>query len=126
MINEHILQLTGKATLPIEMKMEEAYTVELTGEVVSETKVPNQDGTHNVLYKFKPIIALIKDTHGTVAKTKDLRNNSVKFRKSVWKVWADKNLQGDFETFYDYATTKSILLLDKIAEEYDNKTETTR
>jgi len=118
MINEYVLQLTGKASLPKELVIEEAYTIELTGEVVSETKIPNNDGTFNILYKYRPIVAIIKDDHGTVIKTKDLRNNSVKFRKSAWKVWADKNVQGDFEKFYDYATTKSILLLDKMAEEY--------
>lgn len=121
MINEYVLQLTGKANLPIELKIEEAYTIELTGEVISETKIPNDDGTYNIVYKYKPIIATVKDKHGTVAKTKDLRNNSVKFRKSCWKVWADRNLQGDFETFYDYATSKSIQLLDKIAEDYGTR-----
>lgn len=121
MINEYVLQLTGKASLPTALEIEQAYTVELTGEVVSETKIPNNDGTFNLLYKYKPIIAVIKGEHGEVIKTKDLRNNSVKFRKSAWKVWADKGIEGEFETFYDYATSKSILLLDKIADDYSKK-----
>ena len=120
MINEHILQLTGKASLPKELHLEEAYTIKLIGEVVSETKIPTYDGKHNVVYRYKPIIATIENEHGEVVKTKDLRNNSVKFRKSCWAVWS-KGLQGDFEEFYDYATSKSIMMLDKIAEEYGKK-----
>jgi len=117
--NENIIALTGKANIPVPLTLGEAYTIELTGEVASETKLPNHDGTQNTIFRFKPIIALIKSEHGEVIKTKDLRNNSVKFRKSCWKVWAENNVSGDFEDFYDYATSKSISLLEKISQDYE-------
>lgn len=121
MINENILQLTGKATVPMEMPAGDAYTVHLTGEVVSQTKVPNGDGTYNLISKFRPIIAEIKNSHGETARTKDLRNNSIKFRKSCWKVWSQLDTDSSFDQFYDWMTSKTIGLMDKLSEDYAKK-----
>lgn len=119
-MEEFTLKLTGKANIPKALALGNAYRIILDGEVTKEEKQSNHDGSNNVIFTYKPIIAQIETEH-EVLKTKDLRNNSVKFQKACWKVWADSNLEGESDSFYDFATGRAISLLNQIAQDYRNK-----
>lgn len=60
-INEHILKLSGKASIVGPLVIGKDYTFSGTGSVVKVEENDNQDGTINVTYILKPIIATVGD-----------------------------------------------------------------
>ena len=69
-----------------------------------------------MIFKVEPITVEISKDNGKTIKAKDPRKNSVKFRKSCWRVSNDNQI--DEERFYDFATNRSIGMLDTLATEY--------
>ncbi len=55
-VNEHIIKLTGKASIEKALILGQDYTFEGTGNVVKIEESDNQDGTVNLTYTLKPII----------------------------------------------------------------------
>ena len=101
-IKEYVLKLTGKACLPEPLELGEAYTIELDGQITSQTDSDEQDGTFLRYYKFEPILAKIKDKKGKTIKTKDSRSMSTKLRKIIYFLWeSNESDPRDSETAYE-------------------------
>ena len=86
-INEKILQLTGKATIPEALEVGSNYKIQIDGSVITETLSDNHDGTFNKIYKFKPVVVLITDETGKTIKSKDTRSMSQLLRGLIRKKW---------------------------------------
>jgi len=115
----YFIKIAGKANVPEKVEIGHNYRLEIDASVTQEQRVDNEDGTFNVISKVEPITITIQKDNGKVLKGKDPRKNSVKFRKSCWKV-ADINHIDD-ERFYDFATIQSIGMLDGMAEEFKRR-----
>lgn len=100
-INEHILKLTGKATLGSELELAHNYKVLIDGEITSVTDSHNQDGTADRIYKFEPILCEIKKDNGEVIKTKDTRSRSTMLRKVIYAIWMQNNSAMNSEDYYN-------------------------
>jgi hypothetical protein len=116
--NEHILKLSGKVSMPVELELGKAYKILVDGEVIKTERLNNQNGTADTVATFKPIVAQVEMEHGEIVKSKDNRNNSRLMRNACWAVWNKENLPGESETFYDFATKHFLGQLDSIAAEY--------
>lgn len=82
-INEHILSLTGKATLPQQLELGYEYIIIATGEIVSITDSNNSNGTKDRKYKFVPILCSIQSENGLVLKGKMTSSVSTMIRSSL-------------------------------------------
>ena len=54
-IDEKFIQITGKAPVGEELKLDQDVSVSLEGQVVKVEEGSNQDGTKNLTYKIKII-----------------------------------------------------------------------
>lgn len=113
-INEYVLKLTGKANIPVPLKVGSSYTAKIEGAITSETKEDNDDGTYNVYFKFQPIIAEITNENGVTTKTKDLRKDSQKMRAIIRREWEDSN--NSEKTEEEYYRKRMSDLMRKIIE----------
>lgn len=93
-INEHILKLTGKVSLPKELLNGNNYTLSVTGSVTSRTEEDNQDGTVNWVYKFEPVLVEILTEKGETIKAKDRRKLSQKLRGRLFLEWQEVVITG--------------------------------
>ena len=100
-INEYILKLTGKATLPEALELGNSYKITIDGEITTATDSNNQDGTLNRIYRFEPILCEVLKDNGSTIKAKDIRKRSQQLRNGLWKKWKNENVEIDFETYYD-------------------------
>jgi len=99
-INSHILKISGNAELPNELILGNNYETTLQGTVVKSQDSDNHDGTFDRLYTIKPIMVELIDDKGESIKAKDTRSESQLFRGLLKKIWIDKNIDMEFETFY--------------------------
>lgn len=60
-VNEKILKLQGKISVPQEYILGEDYTIEITGQIVKIEDLDNQDGTVNKVFVFKPLYVIGED-----------------------------------------------------------------
>jgi hypothetical protein len=105
---EHVIKLSGKATLPEPIAIGHNYTVEAQGSVISSARHDNQDGSYTEVYTFKPIIVSVLKETGETIKAKDVRSRSVQLRSAMWKEWKNLNTPIEFETYYDAEMVKLI------------------
>lgn len=84
MINEHILKITGKASLEAPIEMGKSYDLMLTGDITSVTDSDNHDGTLDRMYKFEPKTCDVVKDNGDVIGTKDKGKLSQKLRARAY------------------------------------------
>ena len=100
-INEHILHLTGDASLPEALKKSKEYKLELNAGVYSVEQRDKQDGTYDVHYKAKLITAEILKESGDYKPLKIKGSQSDKWRRQVYAIWLENYAtQFDDEEFY--------------------------
>lgn len=100
-INSYILKLTGNAELPKEITASQNVQVTLDGAITETTYKDNDDGTHDCVYKFRPVkIEVITETGETI-KAKDTRSNSELQRHQIHAIWSEKKPNVDKDVFYD-------------------------
>lgn len=107
-ITEHVIKLSGKATLLEPIDLSHNYRVQVDGSVVSVTDSDNQDGTFTRLYAFKPVLVAMINEKGEMIKAKDVRSRSVQLRAAIWKEWKNADLPQSFEDYYDAEMVKLI------------------
>lgn len=100
-VNEHVLKLSGKATLPEAVLNTHAYSLLIDGSITSVTESDNHDGTVNVYYKFEPVLVQMIKDNGDTIKAKDIRSQSKKLRNLLYKIWEENGIPGEFEPFYE-------------------------
>ena len=98
----HFIQFSGKANIGEPLKLGNAYTAEIQGEIVDIKRSLYEDNGVTVTYKFTPLTASIKNEIGEVTKAKDTRKRSQQLRAILFKIYKeDDNEDLDFEKVYD-------------------------
>ena len=100
-ISEHVLQLSGKATLMEELKMGRAFKLEIDGAVDRTMDDDNEDGTITRYYRFKPILVKVLYEGGEITKTKDIRKRSQQMRAIIHHEWENRDDAIPEEEYYD-------------------------
>lgn len=98
-INEHILKLTGKVTLPRPLMLSKTYRVNIEGDVTESKDTDNQDGTFNREFKFEPLMVEVLNELGQSMATKTKSKMSQKIRGRHF-AWQSENMSDmDYEEF---------------------------
>lgn len=90
-VNEHILKLSGKASIPTGLTLSRTYQLQLTGDVTSVSESDNQDGTVNKSYRFEPLVVEVINDKGNRIVSKDRTKTSSKNR-SRHHIWQAETL----------------------------------
>lgn len=100
-INEHIVSLSGKASIADPLELGQDYRITFEGTVTSQTDVDNDDGTKNVINKLKPRLIESVEHGGKVLKIKDKSSTSQKNR-AVHHFWQEEHQSGiDYERAWE-------------------------
>jgi hypothetical protein len=105
-INEFVVKLSGRASIPQELKIGNAYKLYFDCAVTAETLHDNQDGTFDKVYSLKPVRAEIMDDKGEAIKTKDFRSESQKTRSLIKWEWEQRGGRMEFEKYYELMQRK--------------------
>ena len=100
-INSYILKLTGNAELPKELLETHNLKVTLDGSITEISYKDNDNGTHDCVYKFKPVLVETFSQDREVIKAKDTRSNSELQRHQINAIWLEKKPNIDKDVFYD-------------------------
>lgn len=100
-ITEHVIKLSGKATLLEPIDISKKYKVEVDGSVISTTDEDNQDGSYTRYYKYQPVLVRVLGDLGEVIKAKDIRKWSQKLRAVITHRWEESQEPIDSEEYYD-------------------------
>lgn len=100
-INEHILKISGKATLLEPLDLSKSFKLEVDGAVIETSDTDNEDGTFNRSYKFKPTIVSVLKDNGETTKTKDTRSRSQQLRAVITREWRASTENITAEEYYD-------------------------
>lgn len=115
--NSYFLKIAGKVSIPEPVILDQNYLISMNCSVTSETKVTNDDGTYDIVFKIEPMTAEILKPNGKIVKAKDPRRNSTKVRNVIYKIWSDRNITQDFDSFYTAVTNRILFRLVDIADE---------
>lgn len=100
----YYIKIQGKANVPQPVSIGHNYRLTADCSVTSEQRNDNEDGTFDVIFKVEPITIEVTNDNGEVIKAKDPRRNSEKFRKYLFKLYADEGYAEDFDQVYDQVT----------------------
>lgn len=112
MINENILKLTGKVSIPEPVEIGHNYKVLIQGSITSESKEDNNDGTFNMTFKFAPVLVELVTSKGQTIKAKDKRKLSQRLRGRLFMIWQESHTDQDFDQFYETSMSKLIQNVD--------------
>jgi hypothetical protein len=107
-ITEHVVKLSGKATLLELINLSHNYKVQVDGSVIETTDADNQDDTFTRYCKFKPVLVSVIKESGEIIKAKDIRSRSQQLRAAIFKEWTAANIAAAFEDYYDAEMVKLI------------------
>ena len=111
-INEHILKLTGKVTLPKPLSLGKTYEVVVKGDVTEVRDIDNQDGTFNREFKFEPLTVEVVNDKGDSMKAREKGTTSKK-QRGRHHFWAEEN---NNEMTYDQAGALIIKHYDEVMD----------
>lgn len=100
-INSYILKLTGNAELPKELSETQNLKVTLDGTITEIAYKDNDNGTHDCVYKFKPVLVETMSQDREIIKAKDTRSNSELQRAQIIAIWNELKPNCDRDEFYD-------------------------
>ena len=100
-IDNHFVQLKGKANIPEPLKIDEGYHISVEGSITDVKQSANHDGSFDYSYVFNPIKVEILDERGHIIKAKDTRSRSSQLRARLYVIWSSSEMGGEFEDFYD-------------------------
>jgi len=120
--NEHIIQLSGRASLLSPLNEAESYKIETEIDIVDINHKNRQDGTKDIIYKGKTTgVVEITDKLGKKVRAKDARTPSQKLRFAIEIYHQDHNgepyyefVQHDSEEFYRQTMGKIMAGMDNI------------
>lgn len=107
-IEDYIVKLSGKASLPAPLELGRNYLISIRGSITTETKADRFDGGVIKTWRFEPILVELVNDEGKTIKARDTRRRSVQLRSALWKIWRDIDSKEDFEEFYDAEMLKII------------------
>lgn len=100
-MNEYLIQLKGKASLPNELSIGNNYKIVAEGAITEEKKTDKDDGDFIITYKFSPILVEIENDKGERIRAKDTRKRSQQLRAAIWTEWKNSNSTDDPDDYYD-------------------------
>ncbi len=107
-INEHIIKISGTASLENELELGQDYKVTITGTIVSQTETDNDNGTRNKIHKLKPLMVESVEYKEKQIRIKDKSSTSQKNRSRhfIWQqdhpIDVDYDQAGElFRRYYD-------------------------
>ena len=120
-INEHILRLTGGATLQGGLEADKTSNI-TKGEfdIFSVEYRDNQDGTFNKIYKGKFISELVIDQFGKTIRGIDKTKKSRKLRGAIYYLGGEEKVD-DEDLFYGMVMDKLIANLSEVWEYIKSK-----
>lgn len=117
-VNENILQLTGKASIPEPLEVGSNYKLICDGSVITSTESDNHDGTINKIFKFKPVTIEIQTKLGKTIKAKDTRKLSQLLRGFLRKKWINSASKIEEEEMYEKFMYGVMRDLDELVDRY--------
>ena len=114
-INEYLVQITGKASLPTQLSLSHSYKLKIEADCYKIELADKQDGTIDQIHKLKLLTGEV-ETDGGVVKLKDKRKMSQKLRNCIWTYRNEKFPDYDEEEFYEKAMKKIIAHLDSVLD----------
>jgi len=102
------LKITGKVNIPERVSIGHNYKLVADCSITSETKIDNDNGEFDVVFKVEPITAEISQDNGAVIKAKDPRKQSVKFRNYLYKLWMEDGCIYPFDEIYEAVIYESM------------------
>ena len=107
-INDYIIKLTGKASLPEALDIGHNYTVKIQGSITAKTETDRFDGGRIYYYRFEPVIVEVITETGKTIRARDTRRASQRLRSAIWKLWQDKQINREFDEYYEEIMRKLI------------------
>ncbi|MHC1728041.1 MAG: hypothetical protein AB9866_18905 [Syntrophobacteraceae bacterium] len=98
-INEHMLKITGAATLEEELTFGKDYKLDLVGSVISIKEKDNDDGTVDRTYSLRLANAIIQDERKSIL-VKDKTRQSQMLRGAIYHLQQEVGSQEGEEEFY--------------------------
>lgn len=114
-IKDHVLKLSGKASLLSPVELGYNYHVEVDGSVTSKIDTDQHDGSIIRYYKFEPVLIKLINEMGETIKAKDTRSQSQKIRSLLKFRWEQAPVNVEFEDYYIRFTNYIIRNIDQIA-----------
>lgn len=112
-INEHILRITGSASLPEKLDYKD-YLISINADVTDIQKKRREDGTYDFIYKARMLTCDVLKDNGEVLTSKDKTKISQKLRNRNWVAHQEHNIQMEPEEFYERVGKGIILYYDDI------------
>lgn len=100
----YYVKIQGKANISQALSIGHNYKLLADCSITSETRVDNENGEYDVVYKVEPITIEISKDNGKIIKAKDPRKNSQKLRNYLYKCYHDEGYTEDFDRVYDMFT----------------------
>lgn len=116
-INSRILKISGSCEIPEDLKCSHAYKVTIEGTIPKMETTDNHNGTFDVLYKMKPVRVEIINEKGEILRAKDTRSLSELQRNQLLAIYKDKNLDMEFDKFYELTMAGYRANADRITNE---------
>ena len=114
-VNEHILKITGSATLAGPLQQDHEYAIAVICTVSGINGKSNHDGTENKIYSAEQSgLAEIVNSSGQKKYTKGKKSLSSKLRGALWHYHSENDMDMEFENFYKSMMTGMIGQADKI------------
>lgn len=104
MNENYFIKIQGKANVPERVDIGHNYKLTADCSVTSESRIDNQDGSFDIIFKVEPVTVAIEKDNGEVIKAKDPRKNSQKLRNYLFKLYHDEGYVEDFDRVYDEVT----------------------
>lgn len=104
MNENYFIKIQGKANVPERVNIGHNYKLTADCSVTSESRIDNQDGSFDIIFKVEPVTVSIEKDNGEVIKAKDPRKNSQKLRNYLFKLYHDEGYVEDFDRVYDEVT----------------------
>lgn len=98
-VNEHILSLSGKASLQEPLNMAQDYQITVEGEIRNITDTTRDDGTVDRLYRLKIATVHSLESKGHKVQVKDKSPLHAKIRARQWIWQNDNNSDIDYQKF---------------------------
>ena len=105
------LKIAGKVNIPTRLEIGHNYKLIADCSITSETRIDNDNGEFDVVFKVEPITCEISKDNGAVTKAKDPRKQSVKFRNYLYKLWSEEGCIYDFDSVYEQVTYNAMGVL---------------
>ena len=100
----YYLKIQGKVNIPERVDIGHNYKLTADCSITSESKIDNDNGEFDVVFKVEPITAEIQKDNGKIIKARDPRKNSQKVRNYLFKCYSAEGYCEDFDSVYDAFT----------------------